>query len=197
MRGSLSRVGEHRLALLLRPSGDSVPIGKLRGILRSPLVCIPLPTLKIRYAQKLQVPSERIANQRGTAHVEPSGRTISRAQQFVFDHDSNRTHAVDATPQPMPGQRLWSRVLPDSTIEAGRLDGRVRDARTPRRCEELHVVRSAVVSTAGTRASSPECWKGGGRSRRRSCLREVRLRSSAAQTLSLNDARSARLESRR
>src|SRR5882724_10017854 len=38
--------------------------------------------------------------------------------------------------------------------------------------------RSAVVSTAGTRASSPECCQGGEvEIRRRSCLRHVRFRS--------------------
>jgi hypothetical protein len=47
-----------------------------------------------------------------------------------------------------------TQFAPDpETIEARRLDGRGRDAHTPK----CAVERSAVVSTAGTRASSPKC----------------------------------------
>ena len=47
------------------------------------------------------------------------------------------------------------------TTEAGRPDGRGRDAHTPQ-C----VARSAVVSTAGTQASSPECCRAAAEIRR-------------------------------
>ncbi len=51
--------------------------------------------------------------------------------------------------------KTFGAITPGPTTVAGRPDGRGRDAHTPR----CPVARSAVVSTAGTRASSPECCR--------------------------------------
>jgi len=67
-------------ALRFRPHGDSVPGGKLGGIVRSALIGFALATLEILRAQALQMSSERIADQGGTVDLKPPRHPIGGAQ---------------------------------------------------------------------------------------------------------------------
>ena len=79
-------------SLILRPYRHALPGFNLGHLLGMPEITFPVPSLHFADAKAAQMLAKRLADQRGTTHVSPSGSLVDGAQQLGIEYDLNGLH---------------------------------------------------------------------------------------------------------